>query len=89
MLTTNQSSAGSGLEIFRTVGAASRVLNIVSTGATPDELYLTFTFEWEHKEIEAGSKEAIAKQKEYQMTAPAGVDNMLVQLRKLVQEGKL
>lgn len=77
------------MEIFETIGAASRVLNIVSEGGTPGELYLTFTFEWEHPEIEAGSKEAIAKQEEYQATAPKGVAGTLAHIRQFATAGKL
>lgn len=83
-----QQTAGSGIEFFQSVGSASRVLNIVSTGAD-GELYLTFTFEWEHPEIQAGSREAVEKQREYQDTAPRGVGGTLDEIRKLVGEGKL
>jgi len=80
--------AGSGLETFTSIGSASRVLNIVSTG--PDgELLLTFTFEWEHNEIEEGSPEAVKKQKQYQVTAPKGVVGTLNAIRQMVKEGKL
>ncbi|TVY67439.1 hypothetical protein LSUE1_G006690 [Lachnellula suecica] len=81
-------TAGSGLETFCSVGSSSRVLNIVSTGPA-GELYLTFTFEWEHSEIEEGSQEAVQKQKAYQETAPRGVVGTLDAMRKLVAEGKL
>jgi len=64
------------------------VLNIVSTGPD-DELLLTFTFEWEHKEIEEGSPEAVKKQKEYQVTAPKVVVGMMNAVRQMVKEGKL
>jgi len=83
------STAGSGLETFATVGSASRVLNIVSTGEKESDLYLTFTFEWDHPEIEAGSEVAAAKQKGYQTMAPRGVSGTLAQIRKMVAEGQL
>jgi len=63
-------------------------LNIVSTGSDGG-LYLTYTFEWDHPEIEAGSQEAVAKQKEYQTTAPRAVVGTLNAIRDLVKEGKL
>jgi len=70
------------------VGVASRVLNIVSS--SPDgEMYLTFTFEWEHKNIEFGSSEYLEKQKTYQLTAPKGVAGTLDAILNLVNEGKL
>jgi hypothetical protein len=76
------------LEIFETIGAPSLVLNIVSTGSS-EELLLTFTFEWNHPEIENGSQEAIAKQKGYQATAPKGVGGTLAHIREMAAAGKL
>lgn len=67
---------------------ASKVLNIVSTG-TDGELLLTFTFEWDHNEIEDGSEEAFKKQKQYQETAPRGVARTVNAIRQLVKEGNL
>jgi hypothetical protein len=83
-----QDDAGSGVEVFQSTGNASKVLNIVSTG-TEGELLLTFTFEWEHKEIEEGSEEALKKQKQYQETAPRGVSGMINAVREMVKDGKL
>ena len=53
------------------------------------ELYLTFTFEWEHEEIKAGSDEALERQRGYQSTAPKGVEGTLVAIRKMVEAGEL
>lgn len=64
------------------------MLNIVSSGLE-GELYLTFTFEWDHEEIEAGSPEHVAKQIEYQTTAPTGLARALVEIRKMVAAGNL
>jgi hypothetical protein len=64
------------------------VLNIVSTGQD-GELLLTFTFEWEHTEIEEGSEDAVKKQKQYQETAPRGVAGTISAIRQMVKEGKL
>jgi hypothetical protein len=63
------------------------VLNIISSGLD-DELYLTFTFEWDHPEIEDGSEAALQKQKAYQATAPRGVAGALAKIRELVKEGR-
>lgn len=52
-------------------------------------MYLTFTFERDLPEIEKGSKEEIKTQKEFQESAPKAVANMLVIVRKMVEEGKL
>jgi hypothetical protein len=82
-----KAGAGSGLEAFTSIGSASRVLNIISSGLDA-ELYLTFTFEWDHPDIEAGSEAALQKQKEYQATAPRGVAGTLAKIRAMVKEGK-
>ena len=50
---------------------------------------MTFTFEWEHPEIEEGSEKAVEKQRAYQSTAPKGVVGMLNAIRKMVEEGNL
>ncbi|QDS71221.1 hypothetical protein FKW77_010411 [Venturia effusa] len=83
------SSSGAGVEIFNVIGNASRVLNIISIGANPGEMYLTFTFEWDHPEIEKGSSEEIAKQKQYQTSAPAGLAGTLGKIREMVKAGEL
>ncbi|KIM94822.1 hypothetical protein OIDMADRAFT_206545 [Oidiodendron maius Zn] len=80
--------SGSGLETFTSIGSASRVLNIVSTGIDGG-LNLTFSFEWDHEDIEAGSHAAVEKQKEYQATAPKGVAGTLNAIREMVKEGRL
>lgn len=64
-------------------------MNIVSTGANPGELYLTFTFEWDHPEIEKGSAEELVKQKQYQASAPAGLTGTLGKIREMVKAGEL
>lgn len=81
-------NAGSGVETFQSMGNASKVLNIVSSGMD-GELLLTFTFEWEHKEIEEGSEEAVKKQNQYQETAPRGVAGTISAIRQMVKDGKL
>ncbi|KAE9964522.1 hypothetical protein BLS_008261 [Venturia inaequalis] len=83
------STSGAGVEMFNVVGNTSRVLNIVSTGANPGELYLTFTFEWDHPEIEKGSAEELAKQIQYQASAPAGLAGTLGKIREMVKAGEL
>ena len=83
-----KAGAGSGLETFTSIGSASRVLNIISSGLDA-ELYLTFTFEWDHPEIEAGSEAALQKQKAYQVTAPRGVAGTLAKIREMVKEGRI
>jgi hypothetical protein len=70
------------------MGNASKVLNIVSSGMG-GELLLTFTFEWEHKEIEEGSEEAVKKQNQYQQAAPRVVAGTISAIRQMVKDGKL
>jgi hypothetical protein len=70
------------------MGNASKVLNIVSSGMD-GELLLTFTFEWEHEEIEERSEEAVKKQNQYQETAPRGVAGTISAIRQMVKDGKL
>jgi len=82
------SDAKSGVETFQMKDSKSRVLNIVSEG--PDgELLLTFTFEWEFKDIKEGSEEAIEKQKGYQKTAPKAVAGTVQKIRDLISSGEL
>lgn len=76
------------METFQSVDNASKVLNIVSTGVD-GELLLTFTFEWDHEEIEEGSEDAVKKQEQYQKTAPRGVAGTINAIRQLVKEGKI
>jgi hypothetical protein len=85
---SDTTDAGSGVETFQSVENASKALNIVSTG-TNGELLLTFSFEWEHNEIQEGSEEAVKKQKQYQETAPRGIVGTIDAIRKMVKEGKL
>jgi hypothetical protein len=76
------------VETFSSTGDKSKVLNIVSSG--PDgQMFLTYTFEWDHPEIERGSKEEHEKQKLYQSTAPRAVEGTLAAIRKFVEEGKI
>lgn len=50
---------------------------------------MTFTFEWEHEEIQRGSEEEVRKQREYQATAPRGVEGTLGAVRRMVNAGEL
>lgn len=80
--------AKSGVETFAMKDSQSKVLNIVSEGPE-GELMLTFTFEWEHKDIEKGSEEEKTKQKGYQSTAPKAVAGTLKAIREMIQKGEL
>ncbi|ESZ97825.1 hypothetical protein SBOR_1834 [Sclerotinia borealis F-4128] len=80
--------AKSGLETFQIKDTNSKVLNIVSEGPE-GELMLTFTFEWEHKEIEKGSEEERVKQKAYQGMASKGATGTVKAIREMVKKGEL
>jgi hypothetical protein len=69
-------------------GSQSKVLNIVSEGPE-GELMLTFTFEWEHKDIEKGSEEEKEKQRGYQSTAPKAAAGTVRAIRGMIQKGEL
>jgi hypothetical protein len=84
-----QSTAGSGIEIFTATKSASRVLDIIPTGGTGSELYLTLKFEWEQKKMEADSQEAAQKQKQYQETDPRDLNRTLEKMRELAREEKI
>lgn len=78
-----------GVEIFNAVGGkATRVLNIVSLDGE-GELLLTFTFEWDHPEIVAGSSEEVEKAYFYQKAGPGAIASTLAAIRKLAEEGEL
>ncbi|PQE05464.1 DUF1857 domain containing protein [Rutstroemia sp. NJR-2017a BBW] len=82
------SEAKSGVETFAMKGSQSKVLNIVSEGPE-GELMLTFTFEWEHKDIEKGSEQEKEKQKGYQSTAPKAAAGTVRAIREMIQKGEL
>ena len=68
----------------------SIISNILSRGSEPDELYLTFTFEWQWKDIEPGTEEAKQKKiDDEKATLPTPVIHSIVTMRKLVNEGKI
>jgi len=84
-------STGAGLETFTMQGSKGRVLNIISQGPSgrDDDLWMTFTFEWDHPEIEVGSQEEIAKQKEYQKNSPQAIEGVLKVIREMIAKGEL
>jgi hypothetical protein len=65
----------------------SKVQNIISEGAE-GELYMTYTFEWMHPELEgdeAALKEKCEKEK---ATAKLGVENTIKVMRQMVLDGR-
>ena len=68
----------------------SRVMNIVSQGVGGEEdLYMTYTFEWLHPELE-GDEEGLAKKREMQQKmSREAVESTIKVMRKMVSEGKV
>lgn len=89
MLIHDVQGGAAGSETFEMVGTNGKVLNIVSQGQSETDLYMTFTFEWDHPEIEAESKEELDMQKQHQATAPKAVGGTVAVIRKMVTEGGL
>jgi hypothetical protein len=52
-------------------------------------LYLSYSFEWIHPDVEEGSAEAEALQADHKNTARMAVEMTIKTIRKLVSEGKL
>jgi Domain of unknown function (DUF1857) len=69
----------------------SRVMNIVSQGKGGDkDLYMTYTFEWLHPELEGKGEDELARQWEKeQETAKRGVESTIEVMRRLATEGKI
>ena len=66
------------------------VMNIVSRGAGgEDDLYMTYTFEWLHPELE-GDEAGLAKKKETELAmAQTAVESTIKVMRRLAEEGKI
>lgn len=68
----------------------SLVSNIISQGAGGDmDLYMTYTFQWLHPEVEAGSPKVAELQKTYTGMAKMAVEKSIESIRRLVGEGKI
>ncbi|KAI9817565.1 MAG: hypothetical protein M1827_001177 [Pycnora praestabilis] len=79
-----------GLKADFHMQTGSKVSNIISQGpSSPTELYLTFTWEWLHPEIEAGSEKEKEQKMMYQGTGGEAVASTIKSIREMVKEGKL
>ncbi|KAF2423696.1 DUF1857-domain-containing protein [Tothia fuscella] len=69
----------------------STISNIISDGpiGDPTDLYLSYSFEWIHEGVEAGSEEAKKLQEDHRKTAKMAVDKTIETIRKLVNDGKI
>lgn len=70
------------------IGAGNFITNTISNGkGGPDDLYLTFTFEWDFPDIQEGSKEA--EEKEALLKQDMGVLHSIEVMRAMVRNGQL
>ena len=68
----------------------TRVMNIVSQGAGGEEdLYMTYTFEWLHPELEGDEEGLAEKGRAEQKMSKAAVESTIEVMRRLVDEGKV
>jgi Domain of unknown function (DUF1857) len=65
------------------------ITNTISTGAGADELYLTFTFEWDFPDMQEGSLAETKRKEKLIEEAAYIVPHTIDQIRNMVREGKL
>jgi hypothetical protein len=76
---------------FHVPSTNMRVSNIISQSHNggPDDMYLTFTFEWHNPEVDAGSEEARKLEEKYTGAASSVVPHTVEVARKMKVEGRL
>ncbi|KAF1987903.1 DUF1857-domain-containing protein [Aulographum hederae CBS 113979] len=69
----------------------STISNIVSDGPSGEtsDLMMTYSFEWVHPNIEAGSEEEKAKMIQYKKMARGAVEGSIDTIRRFVKEGEI
>ncbi|KAK0724847.1 hypothetical protein B0H67DRAFT_480313 [Lasiosphaeris hirsuta] len=69
----------------------TKVANYISQGPSgePEDLFLTFVFEWRHPTVEAGSEQEAKLDAQHKMTARNSVETTIETIRKLVSEGTI
>lgn len=70
----------------------SLITNIISAGPSgkPEDVYMTFAFDWLHPELEDEDGEEARKLKErHQRVAKMAVHTTIDTIRRLVQEGQI
>ncbi len=68
----------------------TRVMNIVSQGAGGEEdLYMTYTFEWLHPELEGDERGLAEKGRAEQAMSKKAVESTIEVMRRLVSEGRV
>jgi Domain of unknown function (DUF1857) len=67
------------------------ISNIISDGPSgePEDLFLSYSFEWKHPNVEAGSAQAEELQAKHKKTAKMAVDKTIETVRRMAQEGSL
>lgn len=55
---------------------------------TDEELQMTYSFEWLHPNVEAGSEEEMKLTKQHKMRGKMSVDKTIESVRKMVEAGK-
>ncbi|KAJ9133326.1 hypothetical protein NKR23_g10834 [Pleurostoma richardsiae] len=65
----------------------SKVQNIISEGAG-GELYMTYTFEWLHPELEGNQSALVEKQAKEKAMAKTAVESTIVAMREMVKDGR-
>jgi hypothetical protein len=70
------------------IGTDTIITNTISKGAGENELYMTFTFEWDFPNIQGGS-EASDKEEELTKEGALVVPSAIDQIRNMVREGIL
>jgi hypothetical protein len=74
---------------FHIVEKGVEVSNMISVGASDEELYITFSFGWEYPGVVEGSPEAEEKEEGMRRIGRTAVRKTIDIIRQMVVEGKL
>lgn len=69
----------------------SVISNIISDGPSgkPEDLYMTYAFQWLHPDVEAGGAKEKELMESHKAMAKMAVDKSIEAIRRLVGEGKI
>ena len=71
-------------------GNGSKVQNVISEGAGgAEDLYMTYTFEWLHPELEGKEDEMNAALQREKAMAKTAVENTIRVMREMVEDGRI
>jgi len=67
------------------------ISNIISDGPSgqPEDLFMTYSFEWKHPNVEEGSAEVEELLEKHKKTAKMAVDMTIETVRRMAKEGSL